>query len=1297
MAVLLLQAAGAAIGGLFGPVGAAIGTAAGAIAGYAIDKALISGTQRIEGPRLSGAQPFVAEEGAPIPRLYGTARLGGIMIWATRFEEDKTTRRQGGKGGPKVTEYTYFGNVAFALCEGEIAGVRRVWADGREFDLTNVEMRVHNGGINQPPDPLIEARQGAGNTPAYRGLAYVVFERLPLGDYGNRIPQVQFEVLRPVGKLRETIRAVALIPGSTEYGLSTRQVTKRARPGESRSENRHTLRADTDFAASLDELQMLCPNLEHVALVVSWFASDLRAGHCRIEPGVTNTTGGYSSQWLVSGIERADAKIVSNHGGGSAYGGTPTDRSVIEAIAEIKARGLKVTLYPFIMMDVPHGNSLPDPYGGAAQAAYPWRGRITCFPGPGQSGSADKTAAARVQVQAFCGSAAPSDFSASDGDVGYEGSSGDWGYRRLVLHYAHLAQAAGGVDAFLIGSELRGLTTLREGANAFPFVEALCQLADEVHALLGPATAVTYGADWTEYFGHQPADGSGDVFFHLDPLWARPSIAAVGIDNYMPLADWRDADYQTGNPDGASGPYDPAALEAAISSGEGFDWYYASHADRLARQRTPVTDGPYGKPWVFRYKDLVGWWSHSHVDRIGGIEQPSPTAWAPRGKPIWFTELGCPAVDKGPNQPNVFVDPKSSESFTPYFSNGGRNDLAPKRFLEAHAAHWDPANPDFDAAANPLSPVYGERMLDHSRSYVWCWDARPFPAFPLQTNVWTDGANWHLGHWLNGRLEGLDVGSLINAILADHGLPAANVSEADGTLQGYVIDEPGAARSAIEPLVDLYDLAVMEGPDGLVFRSTRARSADPEAVDIMVAEEDGASLEKVRTPDHELPAEAMLVYRDHMVSFQAGSVRATRVGATNQRQRTLSFPGVLEREQGQVLIADWLDRVWAGRETASFSVASYRQGYEPGSVITLPEQGTSEFLVAEVEDGLVRRIKARRIDRAAPGAWANVPSEPQPEPVIHAGLPHALFLDLPSRTSTAAPQNQFRVAAWQKPWKSLVLLASPEDTGFSQRAIITQPADVGELVEPLPPGSFEGRIDRTTALTVSLFDAETASISRLQLLNGANAGAVRAQNGVWEIVQFSTAEEAAPGIWRLEGLLRGQLGTSDAMAAGAAAGSPFVILDDRIRPAGLLAGEVGLRLNWRVGRSGAILSDETFTRQEEAGGLRARLPLSPVHLRCRGAGGDLAFSWVRRGRVDADDWATTDIPLAEEREEYRLDIAPVGGAVIRSATVSSSNWTYPAASIAADFGGMPAALDITVRQISLAAGFGIPAMRRFEL
>jgi hypothetical protein len=238
-------------------------------------------------------------------------------------------------------------------------------------------------------------------------------------------------------------------------------------------------------------------------------------------------------------------------------------------------------------------------------------------------------------------------------------------------------------------------------------------------------------------------------------------------------------------------------------------------------------------------------------------------------------------------------------------------------------------------------------------------------------------------------------------------------------------------------------------------------------------------------------------------------------------------------------------------------------------------------------------------------------------------------------------------------------------------------------------------VHRAGTIEVALFDAEAASVSRLQLLNGANAAAVRSATGAWEIVQFETADEFAPGLWRLSGLLRGQLGTEDAMAAGAAAGADFVLLNDRLRPAGLAASEFGLAVNWRVGPSGTEFSAQNFAEITAAGGLRARLPLSPVHLKCRRAGGDLAFSWIRRGRVDADDWAPSEIPLGEERAEYRIDIAPAGGPAVRNATVTTQGWTYTAAATAADFGVLPASLDVTVRQFSVAAGWGVPATCRF--
>jgi len=314
-------------------------------------------------------------------------------------------------------------------------------------------------------------------------------------------------------------------------------------------------------------------------------------------------------------------RVVSQIDGRPVYGGTPSDASIVQAIQELRARGKRVTFYPFVMMDIPPGNTKPNPYStnaaGVGQSVFPWRGRITCSPAAGYAGSPDKTAGAATQVAAFFGSALRTQYSISETTVTFTGSPSDWGLRRMILHYAHLCAAAGGVDAFLIGTEMRGLTQIRSAVGTYPAVTAFQTLAADVRAILGAGTKISYAADWSEYFGHQPQDGTGDVYFHLDPLWADANINFVGIDNYMPLSDWRDGDQHL---DALAWPdiHDRAYLQANIAGGEGFAWFYASDAARAAQTRTPITDAGAGKPWVFRYKDVRSWWSNPHYNRPGG-------------------------------------------------------------------------------------------------------------------------------------------------------------------------------------------------------------------------------------------------------------------------------------------------------------------------------------------------------------------------------------------------------------------------------------------------------------------------------------------------------------------------------------------------------------------------------------------------------------------------------------------------------------------------------------------------------
>jgi hypothetical protein len=192
MATLVFSALGTALGG---PLGGAIG----ALAGRQLDGALFGPAPR-NGPRLRELEVSLSSYGTAIPRLHGRMRVAGAIIWASELQEHSELRGTG-KGTPALTTYGYTANLAVALSSRPIQGLGRIWADGKLLrgvagDLkAGGQLRIHHGHDDQPPDPLIAASEGEQRCPAFRGIAYVVFEALDLSDFGNRIPALTFEVI----------------------------------------------------------------------------------------------------------------------------------------------------------------------------------------------------------------------------------------------------------------------------------------------------------------------------------------------------------------------------------------------------------------------------------------------------------------------------------------------------------------------------------------------------------------------------------------------------------------------------------------------------------------------------------------------------------------------------------------------------------------------------------------------------------------------------------------------------------------------------------------------------------------------------------------------------------------------------------------------------------------------------------------------------------------------------------------------------------------------------------------------
>ena len=1231
------QAAGSAllpqgIGALgFSISGAALGGALGSFVGSRIDGAIFGNTT--EGPRIESIRLMESREGAGIPNVYGRMRVGGQVIWAARLRETRTTESVGGgKGGPRVSSFTYSASFAVALCEGEINRVDRVWSNGEVIALSDLPHRLYHGTDTQMPDPLIEAIEGAGCAPAYRGTAYLVFEDLPLERFGNRLPQLSFEIQREVASSEDEMRlsalvdGVNLIPASGEFVYGTEPVRQNFFPNIETPENTHTSTQRTDMLVSLDQLERDLPAAKRVALTVGWFGDDLRAGKCRIRPGVerrNKQTRPYD--WRAGGVDRDDAWLITSSVGEDVpdaerapnYGGTPADRAVVQGIREMNARGMAVTMSPFLFMDIAPGNGLADPYGGAEQAAFPWRGRIT---------GSDRSAQTATELADFLGQAQRDDFEIDGDEVRWRGDSDEWGFRRFILHHAWLARAAGGVEAFLIGSEMRGVSRLRDGAGRFPFVEGLVALAADVRAVLGPEVRISYAADWTEYGAYAPGDGTGDVLFPLDAFWSDVNVDFIGIDWYPPTGDWRDGTDHLDAQEGFRGADDPDYLFSQMAGGEAYDWFYASDADRQAQTRTPIIDTAHGEHWVFRQKDLLGWWTASHHERPNGARAAEATDWVPASKPVRLSEIGFPALDKGGNAPNLFFDPKSSESALPPFSNGERDDVFQRAALSVALSYW-----------HEQAAVEG--------TYVWAWDARPFPAFPVREDIWSDGENWAFGHWLNGRAGVSELGRVLEDICARGGV-AADAREVTGLLDGFALTGVSALRAALSPLMTAFGLEAIEREGTLVFRH---RGQAPVRL-LERAELTEGDLQRTRQLLDKAPGALRLTYIGGDEGYQPATVEARVPEGDRGVVLDVSLPMLLTETRAQA-VADYVLGQAARGEQAALGLGLTHIDLEAGDGVQLTDGGDI-WRVSEVMHTAYQAVQAE-LDVGQLSIVRAIDPARDTEAAAHLALPELWVIDAPVLPNSIGDGRPI-LAGVGDPWPGPVLVtAGLEAAQSSARAEIAERAGVGRLLAPLAKGPL-GRWDNGARLVIEVSGVSLSDQTEMAALSVEQPILVENATG-WEMMSYRHAELIGPNQYRLSGLLRGLQGSQ---ILGVEDGAHCVFLDTRLARGNISREETGLELVWQG--EGRGLSGPAIAAVFED---KAGLAFAPVHLRIgRSASGGLQASWVRRGADIRDNWVGA---AAENTGRFAVEIIR-GGGLAASETVAEALWELPLKTVSGD-------------------------------
>ncbi|MDQ0509753.1 NlpC/P60 family putative phage cell wall peptidase [Angulomicrobium amanitiforme] len=928
-----------------------------------------------------------------------------------------------------------------------------------------------------------------------------------------------------------------------------------------------------------------------------------------------------------------------------------------------------------------------DPWsGGASQPTYPWRGRITCHPAPDRPGSPDGTATAAAQVAALFGTASAAHFTVTGGAVNYAGPA-EWTLRRMVLHYARLVELAGGVEAFIIGSEMAALTRVRSASGVYPAVTQFASLASEVRTVLRAGTSIGYAADWTEYGSHV-REGGAELRFPLDPLWASPAIDFIGIDWYAPIADWRDGDAHLDAAAHASG-YDRAYLAANVRGGEGFDWYYPDDAARNAQARLPITDGAHGEPWVFRQKDIASWWSHAHHERVGGVRMASPTDFAPGSKPVRLTEFGCAAVDKGANRPSVFPDPKSVENGLPPFSNGQRDDLMQRRHLEATLDGF--AQED----ANPPAALPGGQMIDPASIYAWTWDARPFPIFPLARDIWADGANWRTGHWLTGRLGAAPLAELCARLAEDFGA-SLDASQLRGVIDGYVVDRPMTARAALEPLAQAFGFDLMENGEGLALRPRGGRLVATLSDEDIVAGEDMAVPSFTRASEDELPRSVTLGFTDGLNDYRRATAASRRLAGRARAETALDLAMIADSGLVAGLAEMGLQDAWAGRESGRLTLPPSRLALEPGDVVRIDRDGRQLLVeITAIEDREARTISVRGID---PAVFSLAVRTERPPPVTvpaSHGPAELALLGLPAVLDTS-PTALSWLAAFASPWPgAMAVWRQVDGASFERVATLAAPAVMGETLNELAPGA-PWRWHHGPVLEVELYGGLLAAASAEAVLGGANGLVLLAPDGSVELLQFMEAQLIGERRWRLSGLLRGQLGTEASTRAIWPAGTRLVRLDANLTATASGLDLLGRGIVLRVGRADRDHGDEGVAQIAGNVGPAALWPLAPVQPRARRVAEGVALSWIRRTRIGGDSWDLNEVPLGEETEAYRIDLLN-GGAVVRSVITTVPALLYATVDEIADFGAPQPFLDVRIVQLSASVGPGWPLDARLPL
>ncbi|QGR02345.1 hypothetical protein EDL79_01455 [Ehrlichia ruminantium] len=1101
--------------------------------------------------------------GKMIPIIYGTMRIAGNIIWMDKIKEtihqNITIKQTPHKATEHLnsTQHQYHVSLAIAISTGYVKEISKIWADSQLLDLSTLTYRFYQGTEDQEPDPLIS--KITNNTPAYRGIAYVVIENFPLTDYKNHIPNFTFEVTAyPPNYLKQEhithkIKCIHISgPGEFAYDTKIHMKTFQQKIGSqyipygtAQQINNNSTHKKADALISLNQLQNTLPNTVWVSVTVAWYADSLNIQDCNIYPAINLQPNIIITpdDWHVAGINRKTARqLYKNINDTCNYNGTTNDTSLIRYIHELKARGYKVMLYPILQTDTEEKS---------------WIGNLT---GDAQN------------ISTFFNNQ----------------------YNPFIQHYCNLTKNI--VDAFIIGSDLIGLTRITDTNNHYPAVHELINLARYVKTQVGSNTIVTYAANWREYHSN-----NGD--YNMDVLWSSQYIDVIGINAYFPLTD---------TPQPIQG-FTEQDIINGWHSGEGYDYFYLYPEKKQDKVFYTQDNNQYA------WKNIQQWWNEYHFN-----QDNSKTIWIPKSKKIWFTQYGFPSIDNCTSQPSIFID-YPEHNTNPTFSKGSIDFYAQKIALIGTITAW-----------------HNSDMVE--QMFLKEWDARPYPDFPKLQNIWQDAQNWQTGYWIQGKLFLLDISHIIHNILTNIGLQDAKIAiqNVHHAVDGYAITEAESAISILNTLQDIYNFELTEQDDKLVITSNYQPFIHNIPTEDIIFNHKNNYLKITKTKSSNLVNRINFMYlnknNDYKVSLQYARIPFIQ----NTIVKNFQIPIVLSNNQAKIITQNLLNKKLNNQYSFYLTLPIKYIWLSINDVIKVQHNNLSF-------DIKITNISLDNLSMNIEGISNNeISTNHQPllyENSIIEDTTTIRILDLPCFHNM---DNilYFMITRKTTEWKGSIIYSLQDNTEHHKHELsIDIETITGITIDTLGNGPTTIP-DTATTLTILLKTGQLNSSTSLFINNNSNLALIGN-----EIVQFQNVKHIRENIYQISYMLRGRFGTESYVNKHK--DRELFILLDSLSYITTSKSLIKKSLMYKVifNRSSSYGEELIYTYY--ANNLK---PLSVVHVKgMRDIHNNLTITWIRRARINAEWVDNIDTPLDEEIESYDIEILDNQNIIKRTVTVKNSS------------------------------------------